>query len=252
MRSGYCIKGILQGDLERRGNHFILDALSQLVAAGIERILEDVHFHVSHILVIQAFQDAKHTIHIVAVVVDEIKNSFPVPSCLDQEVGSRRAQFTGFVCREESCLISLADAVFAGKACFVGNGHFRTHFWHHSILHRGYDVKGLISQSIFYVDVLVEQDINLPILAERHLTVAIPAVFADPNKHITLTGSQGCYSVIVGKFGSSRVELSVIVDAEFHLCPFSRIPFTIKNSHLNRSRSSIVADEVNFGEIASA
>ena len=56
----------------------------------------------------------------------------------------------------------------------------------------------------------------------------------------------------VGILGGRRIEFAVIIDAEFHFCPFDGCTGLIENPHLGRCGGGIVADEVNLGEIAGA
>ena len=182
----------------------------------------------------------------------KLQDSFPVSTGLNQIVGCAGEQGLGFLGGNKSRYVCLADGVFTSKAHLIGGGHFWCHHGHDGMLNGWHDVDFVECGVSLHAVVSVELDIDLAVFAEGHLAVAIPAILAGPHEHISLASRQRGDAFVVGNLGGGRIEFAVIVDAELHSGTLDGFTLLVDHFHSSGCSGGIVADEVDFGEIAGA
>ena len=93
------------------------------------------------------------------------------------------------------------------------------------------------------------RDLNLCVLAERDLGIAILAVLRGPGHHIPHPGGQECTPLSVSVFGKRRIELSIVVDLEINQGAVNRGTILINYSEINTVGLGVIVNQIDFREV---
>ena len=95
-----------------------------------------------------------------------------------------------------------------------------------------YDIKSLIAGSTLEAVAAGEHDVHLAIFAKGDLAISVPPVLAGPHQHVAAARCKRGLAFVVGKFGGGRIELAVIIDAEFYLSAFNGVADAVQHLYL--------------------
>ena len=199
----------------------------------------------------QCFEQCQHPFLLIGMVIYKLLNGFPVATrqfiiLFGQSVAC------GFI---ECCFVSMPYTILFHQSGFISLSLLRGHFGQFSAFNGRHNIHRIecTNHALSHCFGIVGQsDSNVFVFSKRRLSKAVSPIFRCPHHHIAHASGKKGSSAVIGKFVYRRVIFGIVINFKLHLSFVHSLSSCVNHHKVDASSGGIIANEVNFGVVASA